>query len=176
MQVTAKLNNLRIAPRKVRLIADMIRRKNALEAQSVLKFLSNKPSLPMLKLLNSAIANATSNFQLDPKNLYIAKITVDEGRKLKRWMPRARGRAAEIQKKTSFITLILEEIKPTAGKKKKTSKKVDSKPEQAKSEEVKYEEVKSEEKVDFKPKMRQDISQKPKSIAGLQRIFRRKSI
>ena len=65
------------------------------------------------------IANAKSNFQIEPNNLYVSEIKVDEGPKLKRWRARARGRAMEIQKKTSHITLALDEIKPT--KKKKTS-------------------------------------------------------
>ena len=109
MQVTAKLRNLRIAPRKARLVADLIRNKQVEEAQAVLNFTNKKATEPFLKLLNSAAANAKNNFQLDPVNLYISKILVDEGTKLKRWMPRARGQASPIQKKTSHITLVLSE-------------------------------------------------------------------
>ena len=109
MQVTAKLRNLRIAPRKARLVADLIRNKQVEEAQAALNFTNKKATEPFLKLLNSAVANAKNNFQLDPANLYISKILVDEGTKLKRWMPRARGQASPIQKKTSHITLVLSE-------------------------------------------------------------------
>lgn len=106
--ITAKLQYLRIAPRKVRLVADLIRGKDTAKAQSILKFTSKRPAKAMLKLLNSAIANAKNNFKLDPDNLHIVKITVDEGPKYKRSMPRARGQAYEIQKKTSHITIVLD--------------------------------------------------------------------
>lgn len=108
--MTAKLRYLRIAPRKVRLVADLIRGKSVEEAQTILNFTVKRAAQPLLKLLKSAIANAKNNFQLEEANLYISKILVDEGPKYKRWMPRARGRASLIQKKTSHITLILDEI------------------------------------------------------------------
>ena len=110
MQVSAKLRNLHIAPRKVRLIADLVRGKSAKEAREILNFITKKAAFPMLKLLDSAMANAKNNFQLDPFNLYISKITVDEGQKMKRSRPRARGSAYQIQKKTSHINLVLDEI------------------------------------------------------------------
>jgi|SRR3989344_2905362 len=109
--ITAKLRNLHIAPRKVRLVVDIVRGKTAAEAGAILNFTTKKAALPILKLLNSAMANARNNFQLDPDNLYISRITVDEGPKIKRFMPRARGSANEIQKKTSHINLSLDEIK-----------------------------------------------------------------
>jgi large subunit ribosomal protein L22 len=109
MAVVAKLKYLRIAPRKTRLVADLIRGKSVDEALALLSFTTKRAAKPIEKLLKSAIANAKHNFQLDPSKLYIAKITVDEGPKYKRWLPRARGQADEIQKKTSHITLVLEE-------------------------------------------------------------------
>ena len=111
MAVIAKLNNLRISPRKVRLVADMVRGKNANNAQSVLSFCIKKGSLPIKKLLDSAIANAKNNFQIEEKDLFIYSITVDEGRTLKRWRARARGRSCRIEKKTSNITLGLDIFK-----------------------------------------------------------------
>jgi large subunit ribosomal protein L22 len=123
MEVVAKLKYLRIAPRKVRLVADLIRRKSVNEALNILDFTNKKAAKPLKKLLNSAIANAKHNFQLDPSKLYISKITVDEGPKYKRWMPRARGRADEIQKKTSHITLVLAEAKAKSQNEKERSKK-----------------------------------------------------
>ncbi|MBI4359299.1 MAG: 50S ribosomal protein L22 [Candidatus Nealsonbacteria bacterium] len=109
MEVIAKLNHLRLAPRKVRLVADVIRGQEALKARNNLSFLPRRASQPFLKLLDSALANAKNNFQLDEKTLYLAKVLVDEGPKLKRWRPRARGRAFPIQKKTSHLTIVLKE-------------------------------------------------------------------
>jgi len=116
MAIVAKLNYLRIAPRKARLVADLIRGKSTEEAQTILNFTIKKAALPFLKLLNSAIANAKNNFQLEKSNLYISRITVDEGPKYKRWRARARGRAAEILKRTSHLTLYLDEIVKKTGK------------------------------------------------------------
>jgi len=203
MEVKAKLNYLRIASRKVRLVADMIRRKKVEEAQIILGFAKKRGARPLLKLLNSALANAKNNFQLDMNNLYISKITVDEGPKLKRWMPRARGRASEIQKKTSHITLVLNEIEPSSKKEKRDKKqdlsrtrlgkrtsspKILPKKEKKenlleKAENKKLESAAGEEKVreerterKFKPK---DVSKEipaPKRPGVFKRIFRRKSI
>lgn len=110
MPVVAKLRYLRIAPRKVRLVADLIRSKSVRQAETILRFQVKRAASPLLKLLRSAIANAKNNFKMKEQNLYVSKITVDEGPKLKRWRPRARGRAYPIHKKTSHITLILEEL------------------------------------------------------------------
>jgi len=110
MVVTAKLRYLRIAPRKVRLVADLLRGKSVEEAQNILNFTQKRVALPILKLLKQGISNAKNNFQMEEKNLYISKILVDEGPKLKRVFPRARGHADEIQKKTSHITIILDII------------------------------------------------------------------
>lgn len=110
MTTSAKLRYLRIAPRKVRLVVDLIRGKSAEQAIAILNFTVRKAADPLLKLLNSALANAKDQEQ-DEKELKISKITVDQGPTLKRWRPRARGRAAMIQKKTSHITLQLEKQK-----------------------------------------------------------------
>jgi len=103
MSVTAKLNNLRISPRKVRLVADMVRGKSTGKARASLSFCIKKGALPIKKLLDSALANAKNNFKLEEKDLFISLIKVDEGRTLKRWRARARGRACRIEKKTSNI-------------------------------------------------------------------------
>jgi large subunit ribosomal protein L22 len=110
-EVKAYLRYLRIAPRKVRLVADLIRGKSVLEAERILNFTRKKAALPLLKLLKSAISNAKHNFNLDEKSLYISKITVDQGPKTKKVFPRARGRADIKEKKTSHVTLILKEKK-----------------------------------------------------------------
>ena len=115
MEIKASSNYLRMAPRKLRLVAELISGMNIQEAERELKFLNKRAAGPILKLLNSAIANAKNNFGFDQKktnSLYIKKIVVDEGPKLKRWMPVARGITHPIQKKTSHIALILDEKIP----------------------------------------------------------------
>ena len=114
MEVKASLNNLRTAPRKVRQVVDLIRNKNVFEARNFLEFTIKKSSDPILKLLNSAVASALNDFKLSEANLYVSKITVDEGPKLKRWHPMSRGRAYPIIKRTSHVTLVLAEKNSTA--------------------------------------------------------------
>ncbi len=163
MPVTAQLRYLRIAPRKVRLTADLIRGKSVEEAQTILDFTPKKAVHPLAKLLKSAIANAKNNFQLSEENLYISKIIVEEGQKYKRWMPRARGQAAEIQKKTSHVTIVLDEII----KKPKRVKKI-----------KKIEKIKKVEKIPKveKPKLKPEIkTPRLKIEKDIKRIFRRKA-
>ncbi len=169
MEVKAKLRHLRIAPRKVRLVVDMIRGEKVSEAKLILRFTINRSSRPVLKLLNSAVANAKNDFSLDESNLYVSEIRVDEGPKLKRWMPRARGMATEIQKKTSHVIMTLEEID-------KTKKVVKKKKATAKPEVVKVDQVK--ESAPEKNKTRRDSSKKVVAERGAssKKMFRRKSI
>lgn len=115
--ISAKLNNLRISPRKVRLVTDLIRGLSVFEAQRQLNFLSKRSADPVLKLLNSSLANAKNNAKIaDGENLVISKIFVNGGPVLKRQMPRAFGRAFIIRKRTSHITIILEEKIVDGGK------------------------------------------------------------
>ncbi|MBC7074074.1 50S ribosomal protein L22 [Candidatus Parcubacteria bacterium] len=111
MEVKAHLRYLRIAPRKVRLVADLIRGKDIREAEKILAFCKKKAAKPLLKLLKSAIANATHNFNLKEENLFVEKILVNEGPRLKRIFPRARGSSDILQKKMSHVTIILNEKK-----------------------------------------------------------------
>lgn len=109
MKITAELNYLRMAPRKVRAVARAIRGKNVREAEVSLQFLARRAAGPMAKLLRSAVANARQNFQVtDPAALRVSEISVDQGPALKRIRPRAFGRAFPIRKETSHITLVLE--------------------------------------------------------------------
>jgi len=117
VKVVAKLNYLRISPRKVRLVADLIRGKKVGEAKNILFFTKKKAAKVFLKLIESALSNARHNFKLENENLVISKILVNEGPKEKRWMPRARGRASQIQKKTSHIFLELTPFEEKNGKK-----------------------------------------------------------
>ncbi len=117
MQVVAKLNNLKIAPRKVRLVSNVISGMQVKDALIELSTQVKRSSEPMEKLLRSAIANAEHNFGLDPSNLYISSSIVGEGQRLKRWQPRAFGRANPIMRRLSKITLILEETVPGLNRK-----------------------------------------------------------
>jgi len=107
MEVIAKLNRLRMSPRKVRLTAALIRRMTIDQAETQLRFLNKGAALPLLKLLRSAVANAKHNFKLEKDLLWIKQLNVDSGQTIKRWRPRAFGRAAPIRKRTSKIRLIL---------------------------------------------------------------------
>lgn len=122
MPVKVHLRHLRISPRKVRLVIDLIRGMDVEEAENQLEFFPKRAAEPVLKLLRSAIAAADHDFKLDKKGLYISKVVVDEGPTLKRWMPRAMGKAAAIHKRTSHITLVLDNKPEIKGVEKKSSK------------------------------------------------------
>lgn len=129
MQVTVKLNHLRVTARKAREVVDLIRGKTAVDAKVLLSFATRKSAVPVLKLLNSAIASAKHDFQVEEENLYVSKTTVDEGPTLKRSFPMSRGRAYPIMKRSAHITIVLSEInkieakKEIKAKKKKVTKK-----------------------------------------------------
>ncbi len=107
--ITAKLSHLRISSRKIRLVTDLIKGLSVIEAERQLKFLTKKAAKPVLKLLNSAVANAKNKANLVKENLYVSNVIVESGPTLKRWRPRAMGRTTPIMKRTSHITLILNE-------------------------------------------------------------------
>lgn len=108
MEVKARLRNLRIAPRKVRLVADLVRGKSVADARLQLKFNGMRAAKPLLKLIESGVANAQNQFNVDGKTLRIKTLVVDQGPMMKRYMARAFGRGAEIQKRMSHIRLTLE--------------------------------------------------------------------
>ena len=105
--VRASARYVRIAPRKVRLVADQIRGMDVEEAQALLRFSPRGASVVLLKLLDSAAANADNNFDLDPEEMEIATISVDEGPTMRRFRARARGRASRIDKRTCHINIAL---------------------------------------------------------------------
>jgi large subunit ribosomal protein L22 len=107
MNITAKLNNYRQSPRKVRLVSDLICGKSVLDALDILSLTVKRASDPILNLLKSAIANAKENFNIEAKDLTIKNISVDCGAILYRRMPRARGIAYPIRKRVSCISLVL---------------------------------------------------------------------
>ena len=168
MQSKATLRYLRIAPRKVRLVANLIKGKKVSEAQTLLQFVSNSAVESFQKLIQSALASASHNFQIDQSNVYIAKITVNEGPKLKRFRPRARGRAYPIQKKTSHITIVLEEAGMTRG---------DAQRESGESSKAGPSQFRQLADLAGKPKFgREEKSRRPKLEGVRNRIFRRKAV
>lgn len=128
MEVKAKLGSLKVSPYKVRLVLDLIRNNNVLQAEEQLMFSRKAVSKAILKLLKSAVASAVHNFKCKAEDLYIKEIFAGEGVPMKRWMPRAHGRAGAIRKRSSIVTLVLaEKIKPV--KKEKTAAKTEKKAE-----------------------------------------------
>ncbi len=109
MEVVAKARYVPISPGKVRPIVDAVRGKKVDEALAILRFSPSPRARVVAKVVRSASANAENNFQMTPQDLRIAKIFVDEGRPIKRYRPKARGRAGIILKRSSHITVIVEE-------------------------------------------------------------------
>ena len=110
MEAKAYLKYLRISPRKVQIVADLIRGKNVGTAMAILMQTPKAASEPLMKLLKSAVANAENNFNMDKNQLYVAEALVCPGPIMKRVRPRAQGRAYRIEKRTSHITLVLKEM------------------------------------------------------------------
>ena len=109
MEAKAYLNYVRISPRKVCIVLDLIRGKDVKLAKAILEHTPKAACEPLLKLLKSAVANAENNHDMDTSKLYVAACSVSQGPTLKRIRPRAQGRAFGIDKKTSHITLVLKE-------------------------------------------------------------------
>jgi large subunit ribosomal protein L22 len=115
-QVAASANALRIAPRKMRLVTNMVRGMRASDAITQLQFTNKKGAPYLAKLIRSAIANAENNMSLKAADLFVKSITCNMGQTMRRYFPRARGSAFIIRRKTSQVNVILEE-RPGAGKK-----------------------------------------------------------
>lgn len=111
MQITAVTNQVRISPRKVRIVADAISRMELEEALEALKFVRKRGASVLEKTLLSAVANATNNANLDRKNLKIARIEVTDGPALKRFHASTRGRIHPYKRRSSNVRVILEEVK-----------------------------------------------------------------
>jgi len=109
VEARAQAKYVRIAPRKVRLVLDLIRGKEVADALNILRFTPRASSVVLEKLLRSAAANAENNHNMNKDTLYISECYADQGPIIKRYRPRAMGRASSIQKKTSHITIILQE-------------------------------------------------------------------
>ena len=109
MKAKATLSMHRSTPRKTRLVVDLIRGKDVGEAESILRFTDKRVAAPVLKLLRSAKANAVNNHDMFEDALFVSEVQVGDGPTLKRYLPRARGRADLMRKRTSNITITLEE-------------------------------------------------------------------
>jgi large subunit ribosomal protein L22 len=136
MAFKVELNHLHIAPRKARLVADLVRGKKAEEAQVILNFAIKRASDPILKLLNSALTNAKITKNIPASDLFISKLTVDEGPAGKRVLPKSRGRGEILKQKTSHITLVLDMKIEEVKKDKKTKKTAVKKEEKVVEKEV----------------------------------------
>ena len=170
----AKLNYLRIAPRKTRLVASMIKGLSINEAEAQLLVNPKRPSEAILKLLRSAVANAKNNQKLDPEKLFVKEIRVDQGPMLKRFMPRAMGRASGIQKKSSHIILILGEAENLKAPRFKIAK-VEKISKRVKEEMTRQNKKEKEEKEREKSKGAETQKQAGKPSFA-KKFFRRKSI
>lgn len=109
MEAKAIARYVRISPRKVKFVADLVRGKDVNEALAILKFTPKNGAEKLEKVLKSALANAENNFDMDRDNLYVAEVYANEGPTIKRFRPRAQGRAFMIRKRTSHIGVVLKE-------------------------------------------------------------------
>ena len=109
MQATAKVTGVRITPRKCRLVVDLVRGKKVADALGILANVNKSASPVAAKLIKSAAANAVNNNKMDESKLYVDTIYVNEGPRLKRYMPRAKGSASSIIKRTSHISVVVKE-------------------------------------------------------------------
>jgi large subunit ribosomal protein L22 len=189
MKVLAELNNLRISPRKVRLVTDLIKGMDTDEAIVQLQNTIKASVLPIEKLVKSAVANAENNFGLDRSNLYIYDIQVGEASILKRWLPRAYGRATEIYKRNSRVWITLEER--VEGKNRKSKEQLekerkDREEARSKMEKEILEQRKKEEEAGEKsavtvqsPALKKDLKESESRKGGkgwMKKMFQRKSM
>jgi len=168
---TVQLNYLRLAPRKVRAVADLVRGLSVNEAEAQLIFERRRPAKALLKLLRSAVQSAKTTKQLSPDELYIERCTVDQGPMLKRSLPRARGMATMIQKKMSHVTLTLAEKKDQSAARFRITvqKKIRLPEEEDSKKATKIKEVQS-------PGSAEATSKRKSSPGFFRKVFQRKSM
>ncbi len=176
MKVHATLKNLRISPRKVRLVTHALVGVDTREALLQLKKMVKKSADPLYVLLASAVANASNNFGLDESNLYVESIRVGDGLRLERWLPRAFGRATPLIRRGSNVTIILEERIEGKGRTEKKQPKEKTLPKEIEGSE---EEVKDGKAVvkSTKPEMKKEALKGSKPTGGkiVKKMFQRKS-
>ena len=176
--VKASARHVHIAPRKMRLVTNMVKGMNALDAMTQLQHANKKASPILIKLIQSAIANAKNNFSLDTDHLFIKSISADMGKVMKRYFPRARGSAFVIRRKMSHINIVLEERKKGKAGKVKAGFLNREKPQE------KVESVDAQEAANTKPAkeavkksqiFKSDEQVKMSKVANKRRLFNRKS-
>src|SRR5437763_5498528 len=109
IEIRAVSRNVRMTPRKVRLVGAAVKGKRLAEAMAMLRFMPQRAATPIMKAVKSAAANAENNFDLDPNDLYVVRVVADEGRTLRRFRPKARGRVGTIHKRSTHITVVVQE-------------------------------------------------------------------
>jgi large subunit ribosomal protein L22 len=193
MQIKAQTKYLKISAKKMRLVARVIKGKDVLQALNYLKFVPRKASPFIFKTLSSALANAEHNFNLNRDNLFVKEIFVNEGATLKRWRPRAFGRATPIQKKSAHLTIILEEKEPSSKSSSSKSLSSEKKKKKTNQEDLKIVTAQDIKKQEARPQDRENLEgdsetkrkapeQDLKKVrnrikdANLKKFFRRKSI
>ena len=107
MQAKAIARTVGVTPRKARLVVDLIRGKSVVEALETLAYLNKSAVTPVTKVLKSAVANATNNFNMDESSLYIKEAYVDDSIRMRRFLPRAKGSASGLVKRTCHITIVV---------------------------------------------------------------------
>jgi large subunit ribosomal protein L22 len=182
LEAQAVLRYLRIAPRKVRLVANLIKKKSIDEAQAQLMLNPKRSAVPILKLLRSAIENAKAK-KMDTSKLFVADIRVDQGPMLKRWMPRAQGRATPIHKYTSHVVIVLKESeKSVKSRFVIENKKVKDKKEKKEHKHHQETDIHHHEHEEQKKKLSEEVVKETKNEnkgpqkGFVQKIFRRKSV
>ncbi|MCS7253069.1 MAG: 50S ribosomal protein L22 [Armatimonadota bacterium] len=110
MEVKSIRRYVRVSPQKARRVAELVKGKHVDEALDILLTIPSKPAKYIHKILKCAVGNAENDYEIDRKSLYVKNVIVDQGPMLKRWMPRARGRADMIRKRTSHITVIIQSV------------------------------------------------------------------
>lgn len=185
MDIEASLRYVRTAPRKMRLVIDTIRGCSVADAEARLALLNKRAVEPLQKLLRSAVANAEHNFELKKTVLYIKEIFVNEGPMLKRWMPRAHGRATQLLRRSSHVVLVLSDrVASTTIRKKQTilsapavmTERPHVKEEDADEEKKEVNDEKQSDKVKkAKPKKTKLTKGFSRGAGSLRRFFQRKS-
>lgn len=175
--VKASARHLHIAPRKMRLVTNMVKGMNALDAIVQLENAGKKASPMLVKLIQSAVANAKNNFNLNPEQLYIKSVTTDMGKVMKRYFPRARGSAFVIRRKMCHINIVLEE--KVNAKSSKTKANFLNRIKQEKVESVDAKEAAEKKPVSDEKKkttvIKTDEQMKMNKIANKRRLFNRKT-
>lgn len=173
MKIKATLNNLRVSPRKSRLVINLIKGMDVSNALVQLSHMSKGSSREVGKLLESAIANAENNFGLEKSNLIVSDVQVGGGSTLKRWLPRAHGRATPLMKRTSNIYLVLDE--KIEGKSKATKTKTKKEEKVVEEKEVKSETKEVKKTVVAKSPVAKKVAPKGQKGSFSKKVFQRKS-